>query len=159
MVKRKWTRSRIVGTAAAVAAGAVAVLIVFIAVGVLVLPSPSPSPVTVESAHWTIDEGQTSQGVGWFGPSEINYTGANGFPYSVGPGKSFVVTWQFMNYDNQSHTIVNVSVGNGFAVRAVNPSLPVTVPPAFDSGYLMVTVVVPDAPGADVMLNLTVLAN
>ena len=163
MVKRQWTRGRIIGTGVAAASVVVAVLVVFIALGLLVLPSPvpspAPSPVTVQSVHWTIDEGQTSQGLGWLGPNEFNYTGAYGFPYSVGPGKSFVVTWQFMNYDNQSHTIVNVSATNGFAIQDVSPALPAAVPIAEDSGYLMITVVVPNTPGADVVLNLTVLAN
>ncbi len=157
MVKRQWTRGRVLGTTVAAAAGVVCVLLVLIALGYLVLPASAPSPVTVASVHWTIDQGRTLAGAGWLGPSEFNYTGANGFPYSVRPGGSFVVTWLFSNFDNRSHSIVNISAANGFAVRSTSPTLPAPVAAAEDDAYLMVTVVVPNEPGADLALNLTVL--
>lgn len=157
-MKRRLTRGRIIGAATLVATAVVCVLLVLIAIGVLVLPTSPPRPVTVESVEWTIDQGQTAKGTGWFGASEINYTGLNGFPTHVTPGGNLVVTWLFSNFDSHSRTIVNVSVTNGFELRSTSPSLPVMVPAGEDDAYLMVTVIVPNAPGAGLTLGITVLA-
>ncbi len=164
MVKRQWTRGRIIGTAALAAAAVVVVLVVLVAVGVLVPAGlfsgqkSGSAKVTIDQVGWTIDQGQTPSGVGWFGPSEFNYTSANGYPYEVTPGTSYVVTWTFSNFDSSAHTIQNVSTTGDFAVRGTNPSTPLSVPAHDDDLYLMITVVVPNDPGASLELNLTVLA-
>ncbi len=155
---RRWNRRRLTGLGVAVAALVVALLVVLIALGILVLPSSPPAKVTVNSVHWTLEQGTTGHGSGWFGPSQFNYT-SGGYPIEVVPGGTLDVVWTFSNFDASSHSVVSITAGAPFVTvtSQIQPALPTAVPGGTDDGSLLVPVEVPNDAGAALTLSLTVV--
>jgi hypothetical protein len=154
---RRGTRKRILQLGIVLAAAVVAVLLLLIAFGYLVLPSSPPNQFRVTGVHWTILEGTTPGGLAWFGPSQFNYSGADGYPVEVSVGKTVTIPWSFSSYDTVNHTIYSVVASSPFTVVNCDPSLPAIVPSGTDDALLTVTVQVPGAGGSG-ELNLTVAA-
>lgn len=154
--KRHRRRSRLLWGAVAV----MAVVVVGLVLYQLLVTSPSPPPmVTVTSVHWNVTQGTLPSGEGWFGPSQFNYTLANGFPKNVSPGGTLFISWGFINYDSQNHTVMTVTATLPFQVVATEPGLPAMAPAGFDDGALTVSVQVPNAPGdvSPLFLNVTIV--
>ncbi len=154
---RRWDRRRLIGLGVVIGAVVVALLVVLIALGVLVLPAQPAAQVTVSSVHWTLVQGSTGHGFGWFGPSEFNYT-YPAYPVEVPPGHTFVVVWTFSNHDLSSHSIVSISAASPFRFVSSQPSIvpPLNVPAGEDSGLLDLTIQAPNDGGATFSLALTV---
>lgn len=133
----------------------VVVLVALIGLGVLVLPSNSSAPVTISSVHLEIEQGVTSNGDPWLGPSSINYTSAEGYPIQVDPGKTWSVVWTFINFDDVSHNITLVTPSAPFAKPATQPSLPYGIY-AGDEGALSIILTAPSTPGATYAVTLMV---
>lgn len=153
MTRRARMRRRTLGLIAVAAIAAVLLL----ALGVFLLRLPS-AVETVTVVQWTIQQGTTSQGKGWFGPSEFNFTEAKGFPMTVAPGGQVTVDWSFQNNDSVSHTIYAVCAGAPFGVPGTSPPLPTLVLAGADNAALEVTVPAPSDAGASLVLDLTVYA-
>lgn len=152
---RRRTRSRLLGVAVGVAAIVVATLFVLIALGYLALPS-TPSPkVSLTGVRWTIVQGTTSSGIGWFGPSQFNYSTADGYPIEIALGGTVSIPWSFSNYDSVNRTIYSVVVAAPFTFVSCHPGLPVSVPSGTDDGFVGITVRAPNGAGQSVELNLT----
>lgn len=149
-------RQRAITLGILVATLVVVLLLVLIGFGVLVLPSPPSKTMTVSAVDFTLQQGTTSQGVGWFGASEFSYTGAEGYPTEVAVGSTLVVQWQFSNFDTVGHTIEQVNVTGPFLLLHSDPSLPITVPPGTDDGRIGFTIQVPNDAGADLTIDLSV---
>ena len=144
-----WTVA--IGTAASV----VVVLLVLIGIGVLVLPSSPTAPVRITEVRWTILQGTTTSGIGWFGPSQFNYT-TNGFPTNETPGGSLSLAVTLANFDTQNHTVYSVVAVSPFDVSAVHPTVPRMVPHGDDNALFQVVVTVPNQPGLSLSLQLTI---
>jgi len=151
---RPRTRQRLLRWGIVAAASVVAILLVLIGLGYLVLPSNSPADVTITAVHWTVLQGTTSSGQGWFGPSEFNYTD-NGWPAQVTPGGSIAIPWSFSMYDTTNRTIYAILVGAPFSLRYCSPSLPILTG-ATDDGFVSVAVNVPSQGGLSAALSITV---
>jgi len=136
----------------------VVALVALVADGVLVLPSNSSAPVTITSVHLEIDQGNTSGGHPWFGPSSIYYGAANGYPLSVAAGASWSVVWTFINFDDVAHTVYKVSPATPFTIGTTQPTLPYSVPAGYDDGALAINVIAPSNPGATFAVTLVVQA-
>jgi len=121
----------------------VAVLLALVATGVLVLPPPAPATVTIVGVDWTIEEGTTSLGYGWFGPNEINLTETDGLPFEVASGGAFVLVLALSNLDSVNHTIHSATAVPPFNVTGTNPALPRIVLSGEDDWFLRVSL---DAP-------------
>jgi len=119
---------RILGFAVAGMAVVVVVLLGLVAGGVLSLSSSSgPTPITIESVVLEIQQGTTSSGVPWFGPSPITFT--TGFPLNVNPGGNFSFVWlSFFNFDSMNHTIGAAHPSSPFVLASTWPTLPYKVP-------------------------------
>lgn len=150
---RRW-----ISVAIAAVAVIVVVLLGLIAGGILVLPSgPTPAPLTVSYVVIEIQQGNTSNGVPWFGPSPINIT--TGFPISVAPGATWSVVWlNFFNFDSVNHTINRVTPSAPFRPVSTLPVLPYTVP--YDSGdhNLQINLQAPSTPGGTYVVTVVVTA-
>lgn len=142
--------------AVAAVTGLVVVLLVLIAIGILVLPATSPAPVTVTEVRWTILEGTTASGLGWFGESQFNYT--NGFPVNETAGGSMTLSVTLTNLDTLNHTIYSVLAMPPFNVSSVQPEVPRVIPHSVDNALFQITVSVPNDPGHSLVLQLTVNA-
>lgn len=138
---------QVIAVSVIVAAAIVVILLVLILEGILVLPSNSPSPVTIDSVQLQIHEGNTASGLPWFGPSEINYTEAEGYPVQVVPGGSWAVDWAFENFDNHYHNITAVYPQSPFTLASTTPPLPYQVGPDADQCTLTISVQAPSTPG------------
>jgi len=147
-----WTRRRIIGLTVVVVA-AVIVLLVSFGLGWISLPG---SQLTISSVHWTVEQGTTPSGSGWFGPSEFNFTAANGYPKQVAAGGQFTVTWLFENFDSANHTIYSILAGSPFIIRSASPTLPALIPGGSDSAEIQLTVGTPTGAGSSWVLDLTV---
>lgn len=155
---RRRALRRGIAIAIAVVAVIVVVLLGLIAGGILVLPAPpSPTPVTVSYVVLQIQQGNTSDGVPWFGPSPINIT--TGFPLSVTPGGTFSVVWlNFFNFDSVNHTINRVTPSAPFRPVSTIPTLPFLV--AYDSGdhNLQINIQAPSPGGGTYVVTVIVTA-
>ncbi len=130
-------------------------LVALIGLGTLRLPSAPPSSVTVSQVDWTILEGTTSTGHGWFGPGSFNSTVSDGFPLTVAAGGSFVVAWAPVNLDVSPHTVSYASVNAPFTVDGTAPGLPCTVPVGDDPTPFGFTIGVPTSASGAYVLDIT----
>lgn len=157
--RRRRARRRLVFLLVAVAAVIVVVLLLLIALGVLVLPASTPTPVTVTSVTVKIIEGTTATGAPWFGQTQINYTGAEGYPYQIGPGKSWSVPIESLtNFDSQNHSIYTVTPTSPFVIQKTIPTIPksgLLFLPHEDEYALSIYVTAPNTPGRSYALTLT----
>ena len=155
---RRRALRRGLSVAIAVVAAILVVLLVLVAFGVLTLPtSHTPAPVTVLQVELVIQQGNTSSGVPWFGPSPIYFT--NGFPLQVAPGGVFSVVWSnFLNFDKYNHTINRATPNLPFTLSSTIPALPHTV--AFDSegNNLAIYLQAPSTPGDSYSVTVIVSA-
>ena len=120
--RRSRRRARLLWTLVAAVAGLVVLLVALVGFGYLRLPSAPPPSVTVSQVDWTVLEGTTSSGVGWFGNSSFNYSLAEGFPLTVAAGSSFSVVWTTMNWDISPHTVSYVAVSSPFTLDRSTPA-------------------------------------
>jgi len=152
---RRRSVRRLVTFALIAAAIVVVVLVALIGLGVLVLPATQTTPVTISSVHLIVDQGQSSSGFPWFGPSSINYTSAEGYPFQVAPGHTWSVVWTFTNLDSVSHNVTQVSPSSPFTKPATQPALPYAVGPGED-GALSIILTAPSTPGSTYAVTLIV---
>jgi len=124
------TRTRMWELGIGAAAGVVVVLLVLIGSGILVRPSSAPPTLTLEGVQWVILQGTTRDGFGWFGPSTINVTGADGLPVTVLSGGTLTLSVILANLDSANHTVSKVTASSFFRVTGTTPGLPASV----DSG-------------------------
>ena len=137
----------------------VVVLLALIGLGVLVpAGGASPAPVTVSYVHWTVLQGDVgnNSSEGWFGPSEVNYTKAEGYPHPVASGGTFTVSWVVSNAGGAAHTVYSATVAPPYSLLSTRPSLPVVVPAGEDTAIFTFTVRAPSDPGASIPLSITV---
>jgi len=109
-------RRRLLSLLIGIAAIVVVVLLVLIAFGILRFASASTPNVTVDSAEWQILQGNTSFGIGWFGPSSRNISDADGLPVTVASGGTFSMSLSISNLDSVNHTIYSVTAAAPFRV-------------------------------------------
>ncbi len=158
MLKRKWTRGRILAWGVVAAAVIVAALLVLIGLGILVLPGHGQNVTVAGAVRW-IAQGTTASGRGWFGASLYSYNATNGFPLTVPVGGSFSLVVLISNFDNQSHTIYFASANSPFTVLSTSPALPNPVPPSVDDASFVVVIGVGNAAGTwDLNLTLNALS-
>ncbi len=143
----------------AIAIGILVLLLVLIGVGYLRLPhlpgAGTPS-VTISEVKWTVEQGQTSSGQGWFGPSQFNQTQDEGYPLTVSAGSSIKLIWPAFNRDSVSHTVYSVAVSAPFQVLSSSPSLPCQVAAGDDSAFFDFEVEVPSSASGSYTLSVTV---
>ncbi len=130
-----------------IAVAVVVSLLVLIGIGYLVLPSPAAAKVTVTGITVQINQGSTSHGTGWFGPSTRNLTVQDGLPTQVGPGQVLALSLILPNMDDVNHTIVSAVVAAPFSLDKTAPTLPAMVVTGNDDWLLVVTVVAPSGSG------------
>lgn len=149
---------RALSVAVAAVAVFVVVLIALIVGGVLIIPSGSgPAPITVRYVTLVIQQGNTSSGVPWFGPSPINFT--SGFPIQVAPGANFSIVWlSFFNFDSINHTINRVSPSSPFTLVSTWPTIPYLVPYDSEGHNLAIWMKAPSTPGATYAVTVVVTA-
>jgi hypothetical protein len=152
-------RSRVIRFAVIAVAVFIVILLILVALGVLVFPSASAKVVEVTGVHWTIVQGTTENGIGWFGPSQFNYTTVDGYPINVSVGGTVSIPWSFSNYDVVNRTIIGVVVASPFQFVRSSPTFPVSVPSGTDDAFLSVTIQVPSTAGASLDVYLTVYAH
>jgi hypothetical protein len=153
---RRTTRRRILTIAIGAVSALVIALLVLIAVGYLVLPSTPSKKVTITGVEWTVVQGTTTGGLGWFGPSQFNYSGADGYPVNVTVGGTITIPWSFSTYDTVNHTIYSVVAGSPFAFVQSRPGIPTVIPGGSDDVFLEFVVRAPDTGGFSGELSLTV---
>jgi len=150
-------RARLWTIAVLAATIVVAALLVLIALGILVLSAPATPTVTVTGVEWHIDQGTTSRGIGWFGPSEINTTPYDGFPVSIASGHTFNVVLKLSDLDSVNHSIYSLIVGAPFTFSSSSPRLPALVSSGEDDWSMVVTVTVPTVSSSETLgVNVTV---
>jgi hypothetical protein len=151
--------SLIWGALYAIVASVLVALLVLIALGYLVLPQPPPATVTIEAVHWTILQGTTAQGHGWFGNSSFTWGAYDGYPATVRAGSSFEIPWAPSNLDTVSHTVYTVAVNTPFQLLASRPALPTSVPPGDgDDGGFDFDITIAGESSGSFTLNVTVNA-
>lgn len=157
---RRISRSRLIwGVLYGVVATILVVLLVLIALGYLVLPSSPPATVTIEKVEWTILQGTTSQGHGWFGNSSFNWSTADGYPVAIKAGTTFELPWSPSNLDTVSHTVYSISVSSPFSCVSSRPALPTSVPPGDgDDGGFNFGISIPGSSSGSYTLEITVNA-
>lgn len=138
-MRLRLTRRHFWQLAIGVATVVVVVLLVMIGLGVLVLPSTPPSTITITKVVWTIQQGETSSGIGWFGPNERIANNSSGLPLRVTLGHSFTVLLPLTDLDSVNHTIQTVSVVSPFALVSTSPSVPALVISGMDDFLISVT--------------------
>jgi hypothetical protein len=132
-------------------------LLVLIGLGYLTLPKSTPGSVTISEVQFTIVQGTTPAGAGWFGPSTFTYEKNAGFPRSETVGQSFGLPWAPQNFDTTSHTIYTVNVGNsGYCVASAHPALPASVPPGDDGGQFEFQISIPSGASGTIALSVTI---
>jgi len=114
----------------------------------------------VTEVQWTILQGtiNSSSNVGWFGPSHLNYTLAEGFPLQTAAGGTFTVALIVSDLGNQAHTVYTAVAGTPFSVVSSHPTLPVLVPAGEDDASFNFTIHTPSTPGVSLVLLITVSA-
>jgi len=151
-------RARLLNYGVIVAAIVVASILVLVGLGVLRFPGSgggSSEPVTVLFVHWTILQGMLNNSTqGWFGPSQINYTGPEGYPTNVSTGERFVVPLVIASFGMPGHWVYSVSAQLPFQVVGASPGLPIFVNTTDDAAFLF-TVQAPFTPGLSAGLNMT----
>ncbi|HYA58503.1 MAG TPA: hypothetical protein VEH57_08625 [Thermoplasmata archaeon] len=158
-MSRRLSRRRFWDLVIAAAAGVVVVLIALVGLGILVLPARSSPSVTVDAVDWTILQGKTRLGIGWFGQSYVNLSNTDGLPYSVTSGGRFSVSLTLSNLDSFNHTIYSVTAQSPFQVASVSPTLPRMVPSGEDDWFMSVSVTAPSVSSdSSYILFLTVNA-
>jgi|SRR5271157_857010 len=153
---RRWTRRRVLNLGLAIGAVVVVILLLLVAFGYLAVPSSSVGQVTLYEIRWTVHQGTTSSGQGWFGPSQFNYSLADGYPVKVAPGETLTIPWAFSNYDVTNHTIIAILVGAPFTFVRTLPALPAVVPSGTDDAFLSVAIRAPSIAGLNITLTMTV---
>lgn len=153
---RRWVTVAIVAVAAVVV-----ILLALILGGVLVLPGSGPASVTITGVHLVVLEGNTSNGIPWFGPTSPSTNYTTGFPLSVGPGKTFSIVWaSFINFDSVAHTIRAVTWTTSPATNVTKPTtvpgLPDTIPADGDDENLGIYMTAPSTPGATYAVTVVV---
>jgi len=150
---RRW-----LAVAIAVAAVVVVVLLVLIGVGVLTIPpSHTPTPVTITKVVLEIQQGNTSGGVPWFGPSPVTFT--TGFPIQVAPGSTWSVVWEhFPNFDQYNHTISQVTPSAPFVLSSTLPALPDHIGFDSESNNLAIYMQAPSTSGGTYVVTVIVSA-
>jgi len=142
--------------------GVIVVLLVLIGSGILVRPSSSGTTVTVDEVEWVILQGTTRGGFGWFGPSYINVTAADGLPATVASGGTLTLSVILANVDSSNHTVSMVTVSPAFRVAGTTPHLPASVVSGADNWDLAVTLVAPsvssDTTYANVILTVDAIS-
>jgi hypothetical protein len=132
-------------------------LLVLIGLGYLTLPKSAPANVTVTEVQFTVVQGTTSSGSGWFGPSTFVYGNNAGFPRTEPAGQSFGLPWAPQNFDTTPHTIYTVSVGNpGFCIASTHPALPDSVPPGDDGGQFEFSISIPSSASGTLSIEITI---
>lgn len=143
----------------AIAIAVLITLLVLIGLGYLALPASPPKQVTISEVEWTIVQGTTSHGIGWFGPSPFYYGENAGFPRTEPTGGTFNLPWSPQNFDTVSHNVCAVTIGNsGFSIGSPHPALPNTVPPGDDGGQFEFPINVPGSASGNYTLQLTINA-
>ncbi len=127
------------------------VAVAAVAVGLVVnyeLTSTSFAQVTVTGGTVIIEEGTTSPGAGWIGPTPQNFSGEDsGYPKSFAAGTTFTVSVRLLNVDDHDHSLDLVSVRAPFALVSTDPSVPTTVPTGYDAS-LILTLRAPSSAGS-----------
>ncbi len=154
--RRSRRRARFLWSLVAAVAGLVVLLVALVGFGYLRLPSAPPPSVTVSQVDWTVLEGTTSTGIGWFGNSSFNYTLAEGFPLAVTAGSSFSVVWTTMNWDSSPHTVSYVAVSSPFTLERSTPGVPITAAAGDDDVGFSFTIGVPSSASGSYVLDVTV---
>jgi hypothetical protein len=152
-------RGRVIFWAVVALAIFVVILLVLVGVGVLRLASnSSPGTLTVSRVQWTILQGTLngSTTIGWFGPSNFNYTYAEGFPAQVAAGSQFAVPLVISDLGGHPHGVNCTYAAAPFTVVSSKPTLPVTVPAGEDDAGFTFMVQTPNSPGAVFVLYMTV---
>ncbi len=157
---RRLVRRRLIWTALlVVAVGVLVLLLGLIGVGYLRLPTAPAATVTISEIQWTIQEGTTASGVGWFGPSHVNDTANSGLPLSFAAGTTFRLAWGANNRDNVSHTVYSVTATSPpFSWVSSTPALPSTVPIGDDSFGFSFYFSTPSSASGTFVLTITVNA-
>jgi hypothetical protein len=153
-------RTLLLTTLFAVAAGVLLILLSLIALGYLVLPGAPPPKLTVSEVQWTILQGTTSSGRGWFGPNET-WNQSDGYPLVVREGHAFTVAWTPPNFDNQPHTVYTIFVNSPYEWLSGQslPPLPTSVPPGDgDEGGFQFVFVLNNVTSGAYPLEITVCA-
>ena len=128
-----------------------------IALGFLALPSNPGHTVTITEVRWSIVQGTTADGTGWFGPSQFNYTD-NGWPAQVPSGGRIDIPWSFSNYDASNRTVYAVQSSSPFTVVSSQPALPVSIPGGSDDALIEFEVQVPGGGSLTTALNISIFA-
>lgn len=144
--------------AVVVAAVILLALVALVALGVLVLPGIGSAPaLQVTEVQFTVLQGATVAGVGWFGPTSFTMSGAsNGYPLQVPAGANFTVAVPLNNFDSSAHTIFSAQSGAPFTFLGSSPTFPLTVAPGDE--VLFLTYGTPSTPGASLPLYITLNA-
>jgi hypothetical protein len=157
---RRVARRRVLWAALfAVAIGVLVLLLVLIGIGYLRLSTSSSSgnQVTISAVHWSVEQGTNAAGSGWFGKSQFNYTGSDGWvPPTFAAGSELTVNWAISNFDTVEHNISAVSVGSPFVLAGTHPTLPMVVIVGDDGGTLGVIVTTPSSLSGSFVLDITV---
>ena len=158
-MKQPSRRGRFLGILIIIAAVVVAALLVLVALGILALPQSSKPTLTVLGGGRWFVQGTNSAGGGWFGPSYINFSKtALGFPINVTVGGSFTLAIAISNFDTSPHELYSATTNSPFSVDGTSPTLPWPIPAGQDNGIFRFTIGVPNTPGAQLWLNLTINA-
>jgi hypothetical protein len=160
--RRRLTRRQQLWTALfAVALGVLVFLLVLIGIGELRLPGAATPNVTVTEVQWTIEQGTTGHGVGWFGKGLFNYTTATGWAApTFAAGTELKVVWDVQNFDSVPHNITGVSVGQPFTVDTARSSaLPLAVNIGDEGAILTVWVTTSSSTSGAFVLTITVTSD
>jgi hypothetical protein len=144
-----------------VALSVLVVALVLVGLGDLRLPSSGHAgpAVTVSRVDWTVLEGTTSHGQGWFGPAEFNYTPATGWqPPTFSAGTRLQVSWDLVNYDTTTQEIYSVTVGSPFELAGTGKGLPMVVNIGDDGNSLVLYITTPSSTSGTFPLDVTVNA-
>ncbi|MHB8351554.1 MAG: hypothetical protein ACYDFT_02520 [Thermoplasmata archaeon] len=151
MQKALGSRRRILLISAALLA-VLLLLIVFLSVDIA-----PPRNVTVTRAEVIIaGQGTDTAGMGWFGASPMNYSGApNGFPFVDRVGQTFNFSIQMINNDAHPHNLSAAAVNAPFRLVGYTPTLPYYV--ADHEDFLMdLKILTPSQPGTyDLVITFT----
>ena len=110
----------------------------------------TPPTITVTGVELIVHQGNSSDGVPWFGPGIVNYTQASGFPRTISSGGTFGIGWTFSTFDNVSHTIYRLTVVPPFSLAYTSPQLPYAAAVGITPGELAIYLQVPKASGNEV---------
>ncbi len=97
----------------------------------------------MDEVEWVILQGTTHGGFGWFGPSYINVTDADGLPTTIPSGGTLTLSVILANVDSSNHTVSMVTASPAFSVAGTTPHFPASVASGADDWDLAVTLVAP----------------